>query len=398
VKNSILWGDVPNEFYLDVSIITVTYSNVDHEGYYGFNGNIRENPLFLDPANGDFRLQPTSPCIDSGTSDGAPPTDMKGNPRFDPPWIPNTGGGTYPYYDMGAFELAISKPMVDFDGDGSTDVAAFHLPSDQFFTDYTGTLGQYGWGGADCYPLVWDYNRDGRTDVSIYHIPTNQWFVKGVPGDTLGQFGWGGDESIPVPGDYDGDGVMDRAFYHWPTNRWFVEGPGGSFTAYGFGWGGADCIPVPGDYDGDGMTDIAIYHVPSNQWIWRDKNGTSQFLGQFGWGGADSIPVPGDYDGDRMTDIAIYHVPSNQWIWRDKNGTPNFLGQYGWGGLQSFPIPGDYDGDGVMEIAIYRPSENRWFIQGEPDFYWGWDGANFMPITSQIAIYNWFRFVLGMFQ
>ena len=71
----------------------------------------------------------------------------------------------------------------------------------------------------------------------------------------------------------------------------------------------------------------------------------------------------------------------------------------GWGGDASDkPVSGDYDGDGVMEMAIYRPSENRWFIEGEPAFVWGWDGANFMPITSQISIYNWFRFVLGRFQ
>ena len=57
----------------------------------------------------------------------------------------------------------------------------FICPRDQFFTDYAGNMGQYGWGGADSYPLVWDYNGDGTTEVSIYHIPTNQWFVKGCP-------------------------------------------------------------------------------------------------------------------------------------------------------------------------------------------------------------------------
>ena len=112
--------------------------------------------------------------------------------------------------------------LADYDGDGATDVAAFHLPTDQFFTDYAGNLGQFGWGGSDSMPLVWDYDGDGKTDVSIYHIPTNQWFVKGV--GNLGQFGWGGEESVPVPGDYNGDGRMERAFYHSPTNRWFVEG------------------------------------------------------------------------------------------------------------------------------------------------------------------------------
>ena len=280
--------------------------------------------------------------------------------------------------------------MVDFDGDGSNDVAAFHLASDQFFTDYTGNMGQYGWGGSNSYPLVWDYDGNGTTEVSIYHIPTNQWFVKGVPGDNLGQFGWGGDESVPVPGDYDGDGVIERAFYHFPTNRWFVEGQ----APVDFGWGGADVIPIAADYDGDGTTDMMLYHIPTNQWfVYGIGN-----LGQFGWNGSECIPVPGDWDGDGKTEIGIYHWPSNQWFWRDQNGTDHFLGQYGWGGMASFPIPGDYNGDGVMERAFYRPSENRWFIEGEADFVWGWGGTEFMPITSQMAIFNWFRFVLGMFQ
>ena len=105
VKNSILWGDVPNEIHLAVgSSITVTYSDVDQDGYAGNSGNIRQDPLFVDPTNGNFRLQPTSPCIDAATSDGAPSEDMEDFPRYDDPLVSNTGGGTDPYYDMGAYE------------------------------------------------------------------------------------------------------------------------------------------------------------------------------------------------------------------------------------------------------------------------------------------------------
>jgi len=315
----------------------------------------------------------------------------------------NTRGGLY-NPDSGIMVSSVTKDeqqmlphlftfscgFADYDGDGITDVSGFYAPSGWFFTDYDGSLGQYGWG--DSMPLVWDHNGNGKTDISIYHIPTNQWFVKGAPGDSLGQFGWGGDESIPVPGDYNGDGIMERAFYHWPTNRWFIEWPDHSVTSYDFGWNGAECIPVPGDYDGNGTTVMMLYHIPSNQWFRYDQGN----LGQYGWGGADCIPVPGDYLGNGKTQIAVYHVPTNQWFVKGYPG--DNLGQYGWGGLQSFPVPGDYDGDGTWEIGFYRPSENRWFIEGESDFIWGWDTSNFMPITSQMAIFNWFRFVLGRFQ
>ncbi len=109
VKNSILWGNVPTEIYREAGdSITVAYSDVNQAEYAGINGNILQDPLFVDPANGDFRLQETSPCIDAGTSDGAPSKDMEGNRRFDLLSIPNTGGGTYPYYDMGALEYVDS--------------------------------------------------------------------------------------------------------------------------------------------------------------------------------------------------------------------------------------------------------------------------------------------------
>ncbi len=288
--------------------------------------------------------------------------------------------------------IPIIRPdYADYDGDGATDVAAYHIPTNQFFTDYLGNLGQYGWGGSNSMPIIWDWDGDGISDVSVYHIPTNQWFVKGVPGDNLGQFGFGGDASVPVPGDYDGDGLVDRAFYHSPTNRWFIDGQP---APIGFGWNGSECIPLPGDYDGDGVTDIVIYHIPTNQWFWYGVGA----LGQFGWGGSESIPVPGDYNGDGVIEIAIYHVPTNQWVWRDSFGAAHFLGQYGWGGIASFPIPGYFTGGGAMERGFYRGAENRWFLEGWAEFTWGWDGINFAPAINQIAVNNWYRFILNRLQ
>ena len=67
------------------------------------------NPTFTNGSGShsqasDFSLQSTSPAIDAGLSTGAPTTDYAGMQRYDDPDVTNTGGGTYKYYDIGAYE------------------------------------------------------------------------------------------------------------------------------------------------------------------------------------------------------------------------------------------------------------------------------------------------------
>ena len=90
ITNTILWNDSPDEIvYEGGGFITVTYSDI--QGGWEGEGNIDDNPLFVDPDLGDFHLQAGSPCIDAGTPEGAPPDDIEGNPRDKFP-------------DMGAYE------------------------------------------------------------------------------------------------------------------------------------------------------------------------------------------------------------------------------------------------------------------------------------------------------
>jgi hypothetical protein len=104
LANCVLWGNSPAQ--LEGGSFTVTYSDIQ-DGWPG-TGNIDADPLFAQPGADDLRLGFGSPCIDAGDNDAVPDgitTDLDGNPRFqDDPDVKDTGNGTPPIVDMGAYE------------------------------------------------------------------------------------------------------------------------------------------------------------------------------------------------------------------------------------------------------------------------------------------------------
>ena len=87
---------------MTTAVVTVTYSCIAQAEYVGTGQNLDVDPKFQDAAGADFlhgtldddlSLQYGSPCIDKGTSTGAPDEDIDGQPR------PARSG-----YDMGAYE------------------------------------------------------------------------------------------------------------------------------------------------------------------------------------------------------------------------------------------------------------------------------------------------------
>jgi len=97
VANTIFSDNTSSMGGADIQGASVSYSRTTQGSLAGTDGNIDDDPLFVDAAGGNFRLQETSPCINAGTLDppgGLPPTDIEGNPR--------PAHGTMP--DMGAYE------------------------------------------------------------------------------------------------------------------------------------------------------------------------------------------------------------------------------------------------------------------------------------------------------
>jgi hypothetical protein len=102
IKNSIFWNNKATinatEDVFSLTAPNITYSDIQtYEGWPAGTGNISLEPMFVDALGGNLRLGSDSPCIDSGTSEGAPSFDIENRIR------PQGAG-----YDMGAYEKVIS--------------------------------------------------------------------------------------------------------------------------------------------------------------------------------------------------------------------------------------------------------------------------------------------------
>jgi len=174
VTNSILWGDSPDEIYNSaVSSPSVTYSDI--QGGYTGTGNINADPLFVDPdgpdnipgnEDDDYHLTAGSPCIDTGTSSGAPDTDLEGKPR------PQGAG-----YDMGVYEFVF--PAADFSANPTSGVAPLTV---HFTEQCTG----------DMISWLWSFG-DGATNTE--QNPTHTYTNPGAFTVTLTATGPGGSDT-----------------------------------------------------------------------------------------------------------------------------------------------------------------------------------------------------------
>lgn len=110
VTNCIIWGNSDYPMLQICGAAAITYSDIEL-GYPGL-GNINADPMFNKITDiPDLHLLAGSPCIDAGNNSAVPAgiiTDVDGNPRFDnDPLTADTGIGTPPIVDMGAYEFPL---------------------------------------------------------------------------------------------------------------------------------------------------------------------------------------------------------------------------------------------------------------------------------------------------
>jgi rhodanese-related sulfurtransferase len=153
ITNCIIWGNTAPDGPQLYNSVTPTYSCIqDWSG--GGEGNTNSNPLFVNAAGGDYRLQSGSPCIDSGYQFAdAGEYDLDGNPRYVDAWDSSgwdgaikamviDDGGTvhlaWASIDMGAYEYQTACTPLEFTLQSLDD-----LDSGSWRERYTGFAGAW---------------------------------------------------------------------------------------------------------------------------------------------------------------------------------------------------------------------------------------------------------------
>ena len=139
LSNSILWGNEGGDAIRgSLTPDSVEYSILGDDRFLGSNGNFYEDPVFVDPGNGDYSLQFNSPGIDSGNpaAINSGPKDLDNNLRL---W--DGDGDSSEVVDRGAWEYgAIAAQEMKMVGNSLLIVDEDAVPSTLDGTHFSGVV------------------------------------------------------------------------------------------------------------------------------------------------------------------------------------------------------------------------------------------------------------------
>ncbi|MGB0383990.1 MAG: FG-GAP-like repeat-containing protein [Ardenticatenaceae bacterium] len=390
------------------STVTVSYSLV--QGGWAGTGNIDADPLFVSPINpdeaptitGDFHLSPTSPAIDAGDNSVLPadtldldddsntteavPWDLDGRVRLIDGPVDDTGVGTPPIVDMGAYEYSAGSgffsggqslsstenwgvALGDLDQDGDLDAFVSRRANQAnkvWFNNGNGTFNDSGQNLGDSWSTsvaLADVDGDGDLDALVGNSsaqPNEVWLNDGAGGFTDSAQSLGNASTFAVAlGDADGDADLDLFVGNYSPHAnklWLNDGAGG-FTDSGQSFGTSLTVDIAlADVDQDSDLDLFVANTngeASQVWL-NDGTGIFTDSGQ-SLASPDSEGVAlGDLDGDQDVDLIIANnsTHGNQVWLNDGTGTfSNTLQSLGNSDSLALKL-GDVDGDNDLDAFV----------------------------------------------
>jgi hypothetical protein len=331
--------------------------------------------------------------------------DVNGDNRLD--WLilasqPNIGqsigyrlanaDGTYgdfiPILTGGTAQNSSNFKLIDFDGDGKTDIVYSKGLQYYFLKNNGGASFTPGTGGtldrAVSFMQVKDFNNDGKADILGYEAgnhsgtPSAERRIDILYGQGNGTFNkvevptylsTTSDNSNVVIGEFNGDNFPDlieldslnQSFYSI-----YINNGAGGFTrtdylkkivnAYNYRLA---------DFNGDGKTDILVLgeftHPLANMFGEQLINIQYSQCQSYG-----AVKTP-NFDGNELPDIAMWNPGIGKW--RSLNATWFYTQNdtvkeniWGAGSFGDVPAPGDFDADGKTDYSVYRDSTGTWYI------------------------------------
>ncbi len=419
--NCIFWHDIENPDYFIGFTEQYMYCCIKNWSSGG-EGNISEDPEFIDPENNDFRLQDASPCIDQGHPDAI----------FNDGCLP-PGKGTE-WNDMGAFGgmyncaepseylktlIAVITEYGDVWAAENKGVPPFGIPKRWAWLEFLYKPLE-GW-----YPLKGNTNAGGRQDLieitpygdawvslatETNYTPPTRWGWLGFRYEENTYNGW-----IPLNGDTNGDGADDLIQVTEYGDAWVAISTETSYSEPNrWGWlgyrfnrgaiGENGAIPLSGDANGDGKIDLIQITEYTDAWVALSAETMFDPPARWGWLGFHYspydgwYPLCGDVNGDALDDLVQITPTGDPWVALAGESLYNPPARWGWLSFYYdeaqgyYPLLGDVNADGKEDLIQITPGGEQWVSLSTGEAFetpekWGWLGFIFSREKGYMPFY-----------
>jgi Ca2+-binding RTX toxin-like protein len=256
-----------------------------------------------------------------------------------------------------------TRPAVDFDGNGKTDILWKNTDGTISVWTMDGTTNTAGavfgpYTGWSVFDGRSDLNGDGKTDLVWNNTDgsVSLWTMDGTTNTSSALFGpYSGWSLFDSRADFNGDGKNDLVWKHTDgsVSLWQMNGTVNTTSARFGPYSGWSLFDSRSDFNADGKTDLVWKHTDGSVSVWTMDGTTNTGTAVFGpYAGWSLFDTHSDFNGDGK----------NDWLWKNTDGTISLWTMDGttntagavfgpYAGWTLFGNHSDFNGDGKSDLV-----------------------------------------------